>query len=195
MQRPPRQSGEEVGRIVTCVLNTCMLECEQPRGWPPKAVLTTSNLSGGSTVADSIVTKVCPACNLELPRSEFYNSNATHDKLRERCIACMKVHRLIVRLLPADGHECCHNNGIQTDNRLENLRWDTRSANRQDAIRHGTFHGGGQGENAPGAKLTNDQVRYIRASGLTASEVAAMFGIALRTARRLIAVHSYRSVV
>lgn len=36
------------------------------------------------------------------------------------------------------GMEGCHNNGDPADNRLENLRWDTRVANRQDAIRHGT---------------------------------------------------------
>lgn len=34
--------------------------------------------------------------------------------------------------------ECCHNNGNQRDNRLENLRWDTRSSNMRDCIKHGT---------------------------------------------------------
>lgn len=32
----------------------------------------------------------------------------------------------------------CHNNGIPTDNRVENLRWDTRSGNQLDMNRHGT---------------------------------------------------------
>jgi hypothetical protein len=36
------------------------------------------------------------------------------------------------------GLECCHGNGVRSDNRLENLRWDTRSENQRDAVRHGT---------------------------------------------------------
>lgn len=36
------------------------------------------------------------------------------------------------------GLEGCHNNGIPSDNRLENLRWDTPSSNMVDRI----FHGG-----------------------------------------------------
>lgn len=35
------------------------------------------------------------------------------------------------------GMECCHNNGIKTDNRLENLRWDTPISNAADAKKHG----------------------------------------------------------
>lgn len=35
------------------------------------------------------------------------------------------------------GQECCHGNDIKTDNRLENLRWDTDSANSYDQVRNG----------------------------------------------------------
>jgi len=38
------------------------------------------------------------------------------------------------------GMECCHNNGIATDNQLTNLRWDTHSANMFDKQSHGTDH-------------------------------------------------------
>lgn len=37
-------------------------------------------------------------------------------------------------------HEACHNNGIRTDSRLENLRWDTSSENNLDKRAHGTDH-------------------------------------------------------
>ena len=35
------------------------------------------------------------------------------------------------------GHEGCHGNGDRTDNRLENLRWGTRSENVLDKVKHG----------------------------------------------------------
>ena len=52
------------------------------------------------------------------------------------------VHKLVLLTFvgPApDRHECCHNNGNPADNRLENLRWGTRSDNIRDAVRHGTW--------------------------------------------------------
>lgn len=42
------------------------------------------------------------------------------------------VHRLVLDAFVGpcpDGMEGCHNNGNPADNRVENLRWDTRSAN------------------------------------------------------------------
>jgi hypothetical protein len=36
--------------------------------------------------------------------------------------------------------EGCHRNDVPDDNRVENLRWDTRSANVLDSVRNGT-HG------------------------------------------------------
>lgn len=50
------------------------------------------------------------------------------------------VHRLVLmafRGLPEPGQEGCHENDIRTDNRLENLRWDSHLANVGDAIDRG----------------------------------------------------------
>jgi hypothetical protein len=52
------------------------------------------------------------------------------------------VHKLVLLAFvgPApEGHECLHQNGDPSDNRLENLRWGTRGDNIRDAIRHGTW--------------------------------------------------------
>jgi len=39
---------------------------------------------------------------------------------------------------PPIGCQTCHNNGIKTDNRIDNLRWDTPLANHCDKFVHGT---------------------------------------------------------
>lgn len=47
----------------------------------------------------------------------------------------LRVHRLVLMAFIGPcppGLEACHGNDIPDDNRLENLRWDTRKANRAD---------------------------------------------------------------
>jgi hypothetical protein len=50
------------------------------------------------------------------------------------------VHRLVLEAFvgprPA-GMEACHNDGNPVNNVPSNLRWDTKSANAQDRVRHG----------------------------------------------------------
>jgi hypothetical protein len=51
------------------------------------------------------------------------------------------IHRLVLRVFagePPEGTETCHGDGDKTNNHLGNLRWDTRSANMYDRVRHGT---------------------------------------------------------
>lgn len=92
------------------------------------------------------------------------------------------VHRLILEAFIGprpEGMECCHGNGIRTDNRLENLRWDTRGENHKDAFKHGTMNH--QGENSPVAKLNNMKVRVIRRmlghGYFLQREIAEIFGV------------------
>ncbi len=52
------------------------------------------------------------------------------------------VHRLVLTAFigePEDGAECCHNNDVRTDNRLENLRWDSHLENVADCHQHGRY--------------------------------------------------------
>lgn len=53
------------------------------------------------------------------------------------------VHRIVLEAFVGPrppGMECCHFNDDRSDNRLENLRWDTSSSNRLDAVRNGKHH-------------------------------------------------------
>lgn len=54
----------------------------------------------------------------------------------------VQVHVLVLEAFvgprPSAEMDACHGNGDPSDNRLENLRWDTKSANALDTVRHGT---------------------------------------------------------
>lgn len=94
------------------------------------------------------------------------------------------VHRLVLEAFVGpcpEGMEGCHSNGNPRDNRLSNLRWDTRTENHRDAVKHGTMptifkHG----EAHPSARLTQDVVDLIRsysADGVCNEELAIMSGV------------------
>jgi len=80
------------------------------------------------------------------------------------------------------GLEACHNNGDPFDNRLENLRWDTSRNNQLDRIKHGTSN---RGERCAAAKLTEAQVRAIRADNRLQREIAAEYGVRENTISRI----------
>jgi hypothetical protein len=88
-----------------------------------------------------------------------------------------QVHRLVLLAFDGpcpDGMEGCHNDGNHTNNRISNLRWGTRSSNRDDARQHGTMP---MGESHKRHKLTEQDVRDIRASDGTEREIAAQYGV------------------
>lgn len=76
-----------------------------------------------------------------------------------------------------DGMECCHNDGDPSDNRLENLRWDTHLNNQRDMLQHKTNNAGSRHGMS---KLTEADVAEIKmqfAAGRRRKEIAAEFGI------------------
>lgn len=54
------------------------------------------------------------------------------------CVAY--VHRLVLESFigpaPSEEHDGCHGDGDRANNRLGNLRWDTKKANAADRVRH-----------------------------------------------------------
>lgn len=71
------------------------------------------------------------------------------------------VHRLVLEAFigPApEGAEGCHNDGDPSNNRVENLRWDTRSHNAQDSVRHGTHRNARKTHCLRGHELSGDNI-------------------------------------
>jgi hypothetical protein len=97
-----------------------------------------------------------------------------------RFVHCLVLESFVgPRPVDDDGgkHEACHNNGDKSDCRLENLRWDTRSANHMDKRKHGTDF---NGTRHPMAKLTWSQVDEIRrkhTEGFTQRLLAKEYGV------------------
>jgi len=97
------------------------------------------------------------------------------------------VHALVAETFLGprpSGHDVCHFNGCKTDNRLTNLRYDTRANNHADKKRHGTdFH------SRPGgaAKLRKEFIPAIRALEFfcSAKSVAGLLGVKPSTIRRV----------
>lgn len=95
------------------------------------------------------------------------------------------VHRLVLQAFVGpcpDGLQCAHRDGDRKNNRLENLRWATPTSNNNDKLWHGTDQ---RGENCYIAKLTEDNVRYIRRALDDGTEtfrgLARRFGVHLST--------------
>lgn len=61
------------------------------------------------------------------------------------------------------GKVACHNDGDPSNNRPDNLRWDTPAANTADMMRHGK-HDPHRGASQKTAKLSDNLVREIRSS-------------------------------
>jgi hypothetical protein len=89
----------------------------------------------------------------------------------------VRPHKLVLEAFVSvcpEGMECCHNDGNQQNNRLENLRWDTPKNNHADKLKHGTSN---TGERCNWAKLTKAQVISIRADIRTQKEIATEYGV------------------
>lgn len=73
------------------------------------------------------------------------------------------VHRLVLTTFVGQaptGTEACHTDDDSLNNRLDNLRWDTRSANIQDMVRNGRHFQASQTQCKQGHDFTTENTRY-----------------------------------
>ena len=95
------------------------------------------------------------------------------------------VHRLVLEAFVGPcplGQEACHDpDRDPSNNTLDNLRYDTHSANMRDSVRHGTHAGSRLGEDHPCAKLAEHQAERIvelrRAERIGATKICRRLGI------------------
>ncbi len=99
------------------------------------------------------------------------------------------VHQLVLNAFVCprpEGMYACHKDGDKHNNKLSNLRWDSRSANEQDKVRHGTSN---RGERCGTAKITEDIVKQIRervTKGESQTKLANEFGLGIAQISRIV---------
>ena len=115
------------------------------------------------------------------PRGKYLRPNPVnksgHLRVNLSNVRTALVHRLVLEAFVGpcpDGMQCWHNDGDPTNNRLENLRWETPSNISKGRFLHGASL---KGEANPRAKLTEDDVREIRQSKSRHADIAAQYGI------------------
>lgn len=128
-------------------------------------------------------------------KSKPLNSGHMHIQLTKCCWHL--VHRLVLEAFVGpcpDGMEACHNNGNPSDNRVENLRWDTRRGNHADKVKHGTM---ARGSRNAKAKLTDTdivQIFRMRQDGSLLSEISSAFKITPANASLILNRKTWRHV-
>lgn len=115
------------------------------------------------------------------------------DGKRRYCRVCCLVLEAFKGPRPP-GHTAAHENGINDDDRADNLFWKTQKDNIADKKRHGTYQ---EGDKASRRKLTSIQVlamRAMRCRGLTYREIAGAFGVHLSTAEAAVNGRNWKSL-
>lgn len=101
-----------------------------------------------------------------------------HISLGRKNRKTLRISRMVLETFDPlnEMEQACHINGVRHDNRLENLRWDTRKGNEKDKLKHDTHT---RGQRNGRATLTNAQVVEIKrmlAAGMSNPEVARKIG-------------------
>jgi len=112
------------------------------------------------------------------------------------------VHRLVLRAFVGNcpvGMETCHNDGIASNNKLENLRWDTRLSNNHDMIKHGTQFLS-RGVLNGRAKLKEEQIKDIRnkyrhrSKNANACAIAREYGVSPQQVYNIVKNNAWRHI-
>jgi len=112
----------------------------------------------------------------------YYVVNLTKPGVRKQFF----LHKMVLEAFKGirpDGLQACHNDGNRLNCHIDNLRWDTPSANHKDKRLHGTWQ---IGEKSNNVKFTTDVVLAIRKEKLTPMQANKKYGVSLTHAKRII---------
>lgn len=145
------------------------------------SVLSGRSLNGRSKFVESSqrLHRLKPGCN-----RAGYPIVGLRDERGKHGQKTVRIHRLVLEAFVGPcppGMLGCHNDGNPTNNRLDNLRWDTPKSNARDSVLHGTA---AFGSNNGQSKLTEDQIYEIlkmRAERTKLYVIAKHFGVCLAT--------------
>lgn len=103
----------------------------------------------------------------------------------------MQIHTLVLEAFVGprpQNLEACHNDGNKINPKLNNLRWDTHSANQLDAVAHGT-HVDNRGSRQGSSRLMESDVLQIWCllsnGSMTQKEIGQIFGVRDSTISRI----------
>lgn len=108
-------------------------------------------------------------------------------------IGTVRVHKLVMLAFVGPcptGMQICHNNGNPSDNRIQNLRYDTPKNNQMDRDAHGTAL---RGEMVKTAKFTAEEVKAMK-SGIDFRKANEIFGVSKTQYFRIIKGDSWAHV-
>lgn len=167
-------------------------------GWPLYEASSLGRIRNSETKR---VRKLTPIPTTEYLGVSLHSGARSGYAARWKQTTC-RVHVLVCSAFHGErpeGMQVAHNNGIRTDNRPENLRWDTAAGNAADRKSHGTNgRGGVRGESNHNAKLTAAKVReiiFLRASGMKRRTLAMIFGVSERTIQKICNGRSWKSEI
>lgn len=93
---------------------------------------------------------------------------------------------------PEGKNYVCHKDNNPMNLSLDNLYWGTQKENIHQAMEDGIFPK--KGVKHPNSKLTREEVKFIRESGLQRKELAKRFGVSKRTIYRVLSYTHYGEV-
>lgn len=91
-----------------------------------------------------------------------------------------RVHHLVLRTFVGpcpEGMQCCHEDGNPSNNKLNNLRWDTPKANADDRKRHERTSCGERHGSAKLADTDLPEIRQLHKSGVSLRQIGKQFGV------------------
>lgn len=148
-----------------------------------------SNNRGGLRYMPDLV--LTPHINTK--RGGYHSVTLSKDGGRKTAYIHTTVLLVFVGPRPSPEMEGCHGDGDPSNNRLDNLRWDTPVNNAADRQLHGTQV---RGEDSNKAVLTAEKVREIRqrAEEETATDIARSYGISRQQVMRIIRGEQWKHV-